>query len=41
VIYDSHTLKKVETVSMKVPAGVFSRTRARTVVLGLDEAGLR
>jgi len=34
VIYDSHTLKKVKTVSMKVPAGVYSRIRARAVVLG-------
>jgi len=36
VIYDSHSLKKVESVSMKVPAGVFSHMRARTVVIGLE-----
>jgi len=36
VIYDSHTMKKVKTFSMKVPAGVFSHMRARAVVLGLD-----
>ena len=36
VIYDAHTLKKVKTVSMEVPAGVFSHLRARTVVVGLD-----
>jgi nitrite reductase (NO-forming)/hydroxylamine reductase len=36
VIYDSHTLKKVKTESMEVPAGVFSHLRARTVVVGLD-----
>jgi DNA-binding beta-propeller fold protein YncE len=36
VIYDARTLKKVKTVSMEVPAGVFSHLRARTVVVGLD-----
>jgi len=36
VIYDSHTMKKVKTFSMKVPAGVFSHMRARAVVLGLE-----
>ena len=36
VIYDSHSLKKVESVSMKVPAGIFSHMRARTVVIGLE-----
>jgi len=36
VIYDSHTLKKVKSVSMEVPAGVFSHQRARTVVVGLE-----
>ena len=39
VIYDSHTLKKVKTESMEVPAGVFSHLRARTVVVGLDNSG--
>jgi len=34
IIYDSRTLKKVRTVSMEVPAGIFSRQRARTVVVG-------
>lgn len=36
VIYDAHTLKKVKTVPMDVPAGVFSHVRARTVVVGLE-----
>ncbi len=36
VIYDAHTLKKVKTEAMEVPAGVFSHLRARTVVVGLD-----
>ncbi len=36
VIYDSHSLKKVKSVSMKVPAGVFSHMRARAVVVGLE-----
>ena len=36
VIYDAHTLKKVKTASMEVPAGVFSHLRARTVVVGLE-----
>ena len=36
VIYDSHTMKKVKTFSMKVPAGIFSHMRARAVVLGLE-----
>jgi len=36
VIYNAHTLKKVKTVSMEVPAGVFSHLRARTVVVGLE-----
>jgi len=36
VIYDAHTLKKVKTVPMEVPAGVFSHLRARTVVVGLE-----
>jgi len=36
VIYDAHSLKKVKSESMEVPAGVFSKLRARTVVIGLD-----
>jgi len=36
VIYDAHTLKKVKTVSMEVPAGVFSHLRAHAVVVGFD-----
>ncbi|HHJ18832.1 MAG TPA: c-type cytochrome [Gammaproteobacteria bacterium] len=36
VIYDAHTLKKVKTESMEVPAGVFSHLRARAVVVGLE-----
>jgi len=38
VIYDAHTLKKVKTVPMEVPAGVFSHLRARTIVVGLENA---
>jgi len=36
VIYDAHTLKRVKTESMEVPAGVFSHLRAHTVVVGLE-----
>ena len=36
VIYNARTLKKVKTVPMEVPAGVFSHVRARTVVVGLE-----
>jgi DNA-binding beta-propeller fold protein YncE len=36
VVYDSNTLKKVKTISVQVPAGVFSRLRARAVVVGLE-----
>ncbi len=36
VIYDARTLRKVKTVSMEVPAGIFSRLRARAVVVGLE-----
>lgn len=36
MIYDAKTLKRVKAVSMEVPAGVFSRVRARTVVVGLQ-----
>ncbi|MCB1676656.1 MAG: hypothetical protein KDI01_10215, partial [Halioglobus sp.] len=36
VIYDARTLKKVKSVPMEVPAGVFSRQRARQVVVGFD-----
>ncbi len=36
VIYDSHTLAEVKSIRVDVPAGVFSRVRARTVVVGLQ-----
>lgn len=36
LVYDAHTLKKVKTISIEVPAGVFSHIRARTVVVGLQ-----
>ncbi len=38
VIYDARMLKKVKTVSMEVPAGVFSHLRARVVVVGFDNS---
>ncbi len=38
VIYDARTLKEVKSVSIEVPAGIFSRLRARTVVVGLESA---
>jgi len=38
VIYDAHSLKKVKSESMEVPAGVFSKLRTRTVVVGLDNS---
>ncbi len=37
VIFDSHTLEEVKSVPMEVPAGVFSRSRARTVVVGMQK----
>lgn len=37
VIFDSHTLEEIKSIPMDVPAGVFSRSRARTVVVGLQE----
>lgn len=36
VIFDSRTLKQVKSIPMDVSAGVFSRVRARTVVVGLQ-----
>lgn len=36
VIFDSHTLEEVKSIPVDVPAGVFSRSRARTVVVGLQ-----
>lgn len=36
VVYDSHTLAEVKSIPVDVPAGVFSRVRARTVVVGLQ-----
>jgi hypothetical protein len=38
VIYDAHSLKKVKSELMEVPAGVFSKLRTRTVVVGLDNS---
>ncbi len=38
VIFDTHTLAQVKTIPIEVPAGVFSRVRARTVVIGLQPA---
>jgi hypothetical protein len=35
VIYDAHSLKKIKSESMEVPAGVFSKLRTHTVVVGL------
>ena len=37
VIFDSHTLEEVKSIPVDVPAGVFSRSRARTVVVGLQK----
>ncbi len=36
VVFDSYSLRKVKSVPVDVPAGVFSRVRARTVVVGLQ-----
>ncbi len=36
VIFDSHSLAEIRSIPMDVPAGVFSRSRARTVVVGLQ-----
>ncbi|WP_257721749.1 hypothetical protein [Steroidobacter denitrificans] len=36
MIFDSHTLKRVKSIPVDVSAGVFSRVRARTVVVGLQ-----
>ncbi len=38
VIYDSRTLRRVRSIALDVPAGVFSHARARTVVIGLQPA---
>lgn len=35
-VFDSRTLKQVKSIPVQVPAGVFSRVRARTVVVGLQ-----
>jgi len=37
VIFDSHTLEQVRSIAVDVPAGVFSRSRARAVVVGLQK----
>lgn len=37
-VFDSHTLRQVKSIAVDVPAGVFSRVRARTVVVGLQPA---
>jgi DNA-binding beta-propeller fold protein YncE len=36
VIFDSHMLEEVKSIAVDVPAGVFSRVRARAVVVGLQ-----
>lgn len=36
VIYDSRTLEKVKSIPVDVPAGLFSRVRARSVVVGMQ-----
>ncbi|HMM52754.1 MAG TPA: cytochrome D1 domain-containing protein [Burkholderiaceae bacterium] len=36
VIFDSRTLREVKSIPVDVPAGVFSRVRARTVVVGFQ-----
>ncbi len=37
VIIDSHALREVKSIPVDVPAGVFSRVRARSVVVGLQK----
>ena len=37
VVFDSHTLEQVKSFAVDVPAGVFSRVRARSVVVGLQK----
>jgi DNA-binding beta-propeller fold protein YncE len=37
VVFDSHTLEEVKSIPVDVPAGVLSRSRARTVVVGLQQ----
>ena len=37
VIYDSRLLEQVKSIPVDVPAGVFSRVRARSVVVGLQK----
>lgn len=37
VIYDSRTLERVDGFEMEVPAGIFSHSRARTPVVGLQK----
>ncbi len=36
VVFDARTLTEVKSIPVDVPAGVFSRVRARTVVVGLQ-----
>lgn len=36
-VFDARTLQQVKSIPVDVPAGVFSRTRARAVVVGLQE----
>lgn len=38
VVFDSRSLAEVQSIPVDVPAGVFSRVRARTVVIGLQPA---
>lgn len=38
VVYDAESFQPVKSFSMEVPAGIFSRSRARTPVVGQQEA---
>jgi mono/diheme cytochrome c family protein len=37
VIFDAHSLEQIKSIPVDVPAGVFSRSRARSVVVGLQQ----
>ena len=36
VVFDARTLRELKSFAVDVPAGVFSRVRARTVVVGMQ-----
>ena len=38
VVFDSRSLRELKSIPVDVPAGVFSRLRARTVVVGMQPA---